>query len=242
MAAFALAALGCDTDGESTSTRSTTTTEHRPPAFELHVVSPRGTIVTNDDPHKTTLHGFTDVPAVVYATVTWNNETLTDDDAATKPIPGERVRESFDIPITLRRGTNTLVVTAKAPGHQDAGGFPVQIQVRTPSSSNTETKEETERKREAERKRELDRKAELDRKREADRDERKRPGDGRGAPRGPSSDCDPAYRGRCLDPTGPDYDCSGGGGDGPRFVSGPFRIVGEDHYRLDGNGNGIACE
>ena len=42
--------------------------------------------------------------------------------------------------------------------------------------------------------------------------------------------------------SGTDYDCQGGGGDGPYFVRGPFRLTGPDIYRLDSDGDGIACE
>lgn len=54
--------------------------------------------------------------------------------------------------------------------------------------------------------------------------------------------CDPNYRGRCLRPHVSDYDCAGGSGNGPYYVSGPFRVVGNDHYRLDADHDGIACE
>jgi len=54
--------------------------------------------------------------------------------------------------------------------------------------------------------------------------------------------CDPNYKGRCLRPHVSDYDCAGGGGNGPYYVSGPFRVVGTDHYRLDADHDGIACE
>jgi hypothetical protein len=54
--------------------------------------------------------------------------------------------------------------------------------------------------------------------------------------------CDPAYKGRCLRPDVSDYDCAGGSGNGPYYVSGPFRVVGNDHYRLDADHDGIACE
>jgi hypothetical protein len=54
--------------------------------------------------------------------------------------------------------------------------------------------------------------------------------------------CDPAYKGRCLKPNVADYDCAGGSGDGPYYVSGPFRVVGNDHYRLDADHDGVACE
>jgi hypothetical protein len=54
--------------------------------------------------------------------------------------------------------------------------------------------------------------------------------------------CDRNYRGRCLKPNVSDYDCAGGSGNGPYYVRGPIRVVGNDHYRLDADGDGIACE
>jgi endonuclease YncB( thermonuclease family) len=54
--------------------------------------------------------------------------------------------------------------------------------------------------------------------------------------------CHPSYRGACLDPAASDYDCAGGKGDGPRYVRGPIRVVGPDVFRLDGDGDGIACD
>lgn len=54
--------------------------------------------------------------------------------------------------------------------------------------------------------------------------------------------CHPNYRGRCLKPNASDYDCAGGGGNGPYYVRGPFRVVGSDPYRLDADHDGIACE
>lgn len=54
--------------------------------------------------------------------------------------------------------------------------------------------------------------------------------------------CDPAYKGACLRPDVSDYDCAGGSGNGPYYVRGPIRVVGDDHYRLDADGDGIACE
>jgi len=56
-----------------------------------------------------------------------------------------------------------------------------------------------------------------------------------------SSECDPNYRGACLDPSSYDYDCEGGSGDGPDYT-GPVTVVGEDHYGLDGDGDGYGCE
>jgi len=55
-----------------------------------------------------------------------------------------------------------------------------------------------------------------------------------------SSACDPNYSG-CV-PIASDVDCAGGGGNGPEYVQGPIRVIGEDIYRLDGDGDGIACE
>jgi hypothetical protein len=54
--------------------------------------------------------------------------------------------------------------------------------------------------------------------------------------------CDRNYTGRCLRPNVSDYDCAGGSGNGPYYVSGPFRVVGSDHYRLDSDHDGWACE
>lgn len=56
-----------------------------------------------------------------------------------------------------------------------------------------------------------------------------------------ASECDPNYSGACLDPNASDYDCAGGSGDGPEYT-GPVTVVGEDHYGLDADGDGYACE
>lgn len=55
------------------------------------------------------------------------------------------------------------------------------------------------------------------------------------------SNCDPNYSGACLDPTASDYDCEGGSGNGP-YYTGTVEVVGEDHYGLDADGDGIGCE
>lgn len=39
-----------------------------------------------------------------------------------------------------------------------------------------------------------------------------------------------------------DVDCYGGGGNGPNYVRGPFRLSGPDIFDLDRDGDGIACE
>jgi hypothetical protein len=57
-----------------------------------------------------------------------------------------------------------------------------------------------------------------------------------------TSNCDPNYEGACLDPTASDYDCAGGSGDGPKYVQGPIQVVGDDHFDLDRDGDGVACE
>jgi FKBP-type peptidyl-prolyl cis-trans isomerase len=56
-----------------------------------------------------------------------------------------------------------------------------------------------------------------------------------------ASNCDPNYSGACLDPNASDYDCAGGSGDGPEYT-GPVHVVGSDHYGLDSDGDGYACE
>jgi hypothetical protein len=58
---------------------------------------------------------------------------------------------------------------------------------------------------------------------------------------GGSGSCDPNYRGACLDPNSPDYDCAGGSGNGPDYT-GQVEVVGDDHFDLDRDGDGIACE
>ena len=61
-------------------------------------------------------------------------------------------------------------------------------------------------------------------------------------PGGGSANCHPSYRGACLDPAVSDYDCEGGSGNGPGYVRGPIQVVGPDVYRLDADGDGVACE
>jgi resuscitation-promoting factor RpfB len=52
--------------------------------------------------------------------------------------------------------------------------------------------------------------------------------------------CTPGYD-PCI-PPGPDVDCAGGSGDGPRYVEGPVRVTGDDVYGLDRDGDGIGCK
>jgi hypothetical protein len=53
--------------------------------------------------------------------------------------------------------------------------------------------------------------------------------------------CDPSYEGECLDPSASDYDWVDGRGDGPEYT-GTVTVVGDDHFGLDANGDGIGCE
>jgi hypothetical protein len=53
--------------------------------------------------------------------------------------------------------------------------------------------------------------------------------------------CEPGYS-RCLDPNASDYDCSGGSGNGPRYVGWAIGVIGDDRFGLDRDGNGVACE
>lgn len=52
--------------------------------------------------------------------------------------------------------------------------------------------------------------------------------------------CDPNYSG-CV-PIASDVDCAGGKGNGPKYVTGPVKVIGKDIYKLDGDGDGIGCE
>ncbi len=53
--------------------------------------------------------------------------------------------------------------------------------------------------------------------------------------------CDPNYSGACLDASSPDYDCEGGSGDGPDYT-GLVYVVGDDHFDLDRDGDGVGCD
>jgi|GEM_PF-2438276 len=55
--------------------------------------------------------------------------------------------------------------------------------------------------------------------------------------------CDPNYSGACVPNVYPsDVDCAGGSGNGPYYVQGPVQVIGTDHYGLDRDGDGTACE
>ena len=59
--------------------------------------------------------------------------------------------------------------------------------------------------------------------------------------RSPGRNCDPNYVSACLNPNSPDYDCAGGSGNGPDYT-GQVRVVGDDHFDLDRDGDGVACQ
>jgi hypothetical protein len=56
----------------------------------------------------------------------------------------------------------------------------------------------------------------------------------------PTQHCDPNYS-PCV-PIASDVDCAGGSGNGPAYVEGPVRVIGNDIYDLDSDGDGIGCE
>jgi PASTA domain len=56
------------------------------------------------------------------------------------------------------------------------------------------------------------------------------------------SDCDPAYPRVCLHDGIGDYDCAGGSGNGPNYVTGPIQVRPPDPFDLDRDGDGIGCE
>ncbi|MFI2664929.1 G5 domain-containing protein [Micromonospora carbonacea] len=52
--------------------------------------------------------------------------------------------------------------------------------------------------------------------------------------------CDPNYSG-CV-PIASDVDCAGGGGNGPAYVTGPVKVIGDDIYDLDRDNDGYGCD
>ena len=60
------------------------------------------------------------------------------------------------------------------------------------------------------------------------------------AQKGDAEACTPGYD-PCIAP-GPDVDCAGGSGNGPRYVEGPVRVSGSDPYDLDRDGDGVGSE
>jgi len=58
----------------------------------------------------------------------------------------------------------------------------------------------------------------------------------------PAANCAPSYPDVCLCPNCGDYDCAGGSGNGPNYVSGPIRVLPPDPFDLDRDGDGWGCE
>jgi micrococcal nuclease len=56
------------------------------------------------------------------------------------------------------------------------------------------------------------------------------------------ANCHASYAGACLTPGIGDYDCAGGSGNGPNYVSGPVQVIGYDEFGLDADNDGIGCE
>jgi uncharacterized membrane protein len=52
--------------------------------------------------------------------------------------------------------------------------------------------------------------------------------------------CTKGYK-PCLHPAS-DYDCAGGSGNGPKYVSGTVKVTGSDPYGLDADNDGTGCE
>lgn len=61
------------------------------------------------------------------------------------------------------------------------------------------------------------------------------------APAQPAAGCDSNYADACV-PISDDVDCAGGSGNGPSYFDGIARVVGNDVYDLDRDGDGLACE
>ncbi|WP_246160034.1 G5 domain-containing protein [Microbacterium rhizomatis] len=55
-----------------------------------------------------------------------------------------------------------------------------------------------------------------------------------------ASTCNSNYADACV-PIASDVDCAGGEGNGPAYFDGVARVVGTDVYKLDGDGDGYAC-
>lgn len=57
----------------------------------------------------------------------------------------------------------------------------------------------------------------------------------------PAGNCNPNYT-PCVPNDPVDVDCKGGSGNGPSYVQGPVRVIGDDVYDLDRDGDGIGCD
>ena len=56
------------------------------------------------------------------------------------------------------------------------------------------------------------------------------------------TNCSPYYPDVCLAMNKGDYDCAGGSGNGPNYVSGPIKVLPPDPFDLDRDGDGIGCD
>ena len=56
------------------------------------------------------------------------------------------------------------------------------------------------------------------------------------------TDCDPSYPDVCLKMDAGDYDCAGGSGNGPNYITGPIRVLPPDPFGLDHDHDGWGCE
>jgi hypothetical protein len=66
--------------------------------------------------------------------------------------------------------------------------------------------------------------------------------DGANAAKSTGNNCDANYPNVCLDADAYDYDCDGGSGDGPEYVSVPVDVPGDDPFGLDRDGDGTGCD
>jgi len=69
-------------------------------------------------------------------------------------------------------------------------------------------------------------------------------GGGGGGGGGGGKNCTPGYSPFLVDHNGADYDCYGGGGDGPYYTKPgvTYKVTGSDPYNLDTDGDGLGCE
>lgn len=62
----------------------------------------------------------------------------------------------------------------------------------------------------------------------------------------PTPDCDPSYTNVCIPVGSADYDCAGGSGNGPNYISGPVYVrhdvANPDPHGLDRDKDGVGCE
>jgi micrococcal nuclease len=59
---------------------------------------------------------------------------------------------------------------------------------------------------------------------------------------GGGTNCNPSYPDVCLKDGIGDWDCAGGSGNGPNYISGPIRVLPPDPFDLDRDGDGWGCE